>query len=142
MELLLLLMIHSHIQCSICFLSWILRSICQTSHTLCMPLFLMVRNPLTSRMFAQPNQVLPVFCHLPYLIPCASAAPPLFLALILRASLNILNITLFPPLILLPQRIIYQYIPMILLILLYVISWIIQMLDQPMESLHSHSLIL
>ena len=100
---------------------------------------------------AQPSEFQDVFLakssplvsyHLPYLIPCASAAPPLFFALILRASLKILNIIIFPPYILLPQRILYQYIPMSLLLCLYVISWSLWNLYQPMEPIHSYSLIL
>ena len=43
-------------------------------------------------------------------IPCTSATPPLFLALILKAPLKILNITLFSPYILLPQMILYHFI--------------------------------
>ena len=151
MELLLILMmIHSPIQCSLCLLSWILRSICQTSHTLCMLLFLIVLNPVTSRMFAYPNQVLLVSSKLSYLIPCAFAAPPLFLALILRSSLNIFNITLFPPYILLPQRILYHFMLqkmiyflfMSLHMFLYVLFWIPWKIDQSMESLRLCSLIL
>ena len=51
--------------------------------------------------FLAKSSIFSVF-PLTILDPCASAAPPLFLAFILRASLNILNTTIFPPLILLP----------------------------------------
>ena len=47
---------------------------------------------------SSPSSVFP----LTILDPMCFAAPPLFLALILRASLKIMNITIFPPLILLP----------------------------------------
>ena len=126
MELLFILMIiHSHIHCSSCLLSYILRSMCQILHTLCILLSLMVRNSVSFKMFAYPNQVLLVSFHLPYLISCAFPYPPLFLASILGASLIILNISFLPTFILLLYRIHYQCIPMSLLIFLYVIFWIL-----------------
>ena len=140
--LLLLMMIHSHIHGSLCLLSYIMRSMCQILHTLCITLSLMVQNPLTSRMFAQPYQVLLVYFHLPYLISCSFTSPHVFLASILRASLKILNISFLPPFILLAQRIHYQCIPMSLLICLSMFFWIPWELYQTMYPMHSHSLIL
>ena len=68
----------------------------------------MVRNSMISRMFADPNQALFVPYHLPYLISCDSAYPPLFLASILRAFLKIVNISFCPSII---QIFTYQFSP-------------------------------
>ena len=143
MELLLLLMmIHSHIHFSLCLPSQIMRSMCQILHTLCIHLSLMVRNPMTFRIFPQPYKVLLVSLHLPYLISCDFTSPPMFLTSIQRASLNIFNISFLPPFILVENRNLYQCIPMSILICLYVIFWIFQKLYQPMDPMHLHSLIL
>ena len=140
MELILILMIiHSPIHCSWYLLSQILRSMFQILHTLCIPLSLMVRNPVTFRMFSQPYQVLLVSFYLPYLITCFFTSPHVFLESIPKASLKI---SFFSPIILLLEMIHYQSIPMILLICLYVFFWTPWKLNQPMDPMHSHSLIL
>ena len=59
MELIfLLMMIHSHIHFYVCLLSYILRSMFQILHTLCIPLSLMVHNSVIPWMFSYPDQVL------------------------------------------------------------------------------------